>query len=519
MTSGADPQHASERVRQAVEFGPFRYDPLRRVVHAPGGPLRIGSRALELLGVLLEAPGRLYSREELVSRVWQRSVVEETSLRVHMSALRRQLGEGPCQPQYITNVPGRGYAFTAPVRPSRDDHAPGACEMPSRRVPDPHLATLNAPLGREEVLAGISTLLDHARLVSLVGPAGVGKTTVVKAAATSLDSGFRDGTAFADFTGVNDARGVAPEVCRAIGLPSADPGALEDALRERHMLIVLDHCEHVIDAVAALVERLMHRCSGLRFILCGCEPLQVGEEWIYRLRPLAMPDAQVSCSLEELKSYPAIRLFDERARARSVAFSLSDRNAAAVRRICTLLDGVPLALELAAAQVAQVGVRALAASCEGSLALLSRGRRNASPRHRSLHASLAWSCSGLTASEREVLQRLSALPGDFSLREAIALLSGPDRPDHGAMDDVLNLCTRSLLHRQGPGTAEPRYRLFHAMRLFAQEQAPDGAGRRASDVAGWGRDPAVHPPAQRVAAHARPLHRHGGSPCPQSLCV
>ena len=463
----------------SVEFGPYRYDPLRRQVYAAEGPLRIGSRAIELLGVLLESPGRLYSREELVSRVWQRSIVEETSLRVHMSALRRQLGESPRRPQYIKNVPGRGYAFIAPVQPSRVNRTLEVSRPLSTRPMTSAALNLQPLVGRAADIAALGKLLVHARLVSLIGVAGVGKTTVVNMIRASHDHNFKDGATVVDLAAVSETSDVTMEFCRALALPWTGPRSLEDSLREREMLIVLDHAEHVVEAVAALVDRLTHACARLTFLFAGCEPLLLAHEHIYKLAPLALPLQHAPCSAENLLSFPAVRLLFERARARGAAFEITEHNAAAVRRLCMLLDGIPLALELAAARVLDFGVFALASSCESSMALLGHGRRTAVPRHRSIQALLAWSCNSLTERQRDTLQRLSKFHGDFSLRDASAWLSGPDQHDQSLMDDLLALCSKSILHTADSWHTEPKYRLSHAMRLFAQAGS-DGSQRQAT---------------------------------------
>ena len=466
--SGASPQQAGRGPRGAVEFGPFRYEPLQRQVQSPEGPLRIGSRALELLDALLEEPGRLYTHDELVSRVWQRTIVEETSLRVHMSALRRQLRERCAATRYITTVPGRGYAFTAPVRRAALDSAAAIPVHPSARaIP----IAIHAPIGRDDALARVATLATQYRLVSVVGPAGVGKTTVVNAVASANGGSYVDGVLRVDF-----GAGTAPsqallDACRAGGLcRDLESNAPEDALHDRRMLIVLDHGDHVIDAVAVLVNRLMLRCDNLHFLLAGCEPLGIEAERVVRLAPLELPRPGGTDHVDELLRSPAIRLFVDRACANSAAFAFTQDTAADVRRICAFLDGIPLAIELAAARVSTLGVEALATRCEDFLHLLSRGRRTAMPRHQSLRASLACSHDRLNALEQLVLRRLSVLPGDFTLREAADLLADLGQVDQNPLRAMLDMCTKSILHCEDAARAEPRYRLLHAMRLFVREQ-------------------------------------------------
>ena len=462
--SGASPLQAGHGSRGAIEFGPFRYEPLQRQVHSPEGPLRIGSRALELLDALLEEPGRLYTHDELVSRVWRRTIVEETSLRVHMSALRRQLAQRCQTTRYITTVPGRGYAFTAPVRRASADAAAAPAHPSTRAIP----VRLQALFGRDDAIARIAALAGQARLVSVVGPEGVGKTSVVDAVAATNGGTYADGVLRVDLGGVDDPSQALGRACGAAG---GSAGGLEDALHDRRMLIVLDHGDHVIDAVAALVNRLMARCAALRFIVAGCEPLGIEAERTVRLAPLELPAPRAPDDVDALLRSPAIRLFVDRACANSSSFALTPDTAADVRRICAFLDGVPLAIELAAARVSALGVQALASRCEDVLHLLSRGRRTAQPRHQSLRASLACGHDRLTTLEQEVLRRLAALPGEFTLRDAAVLLTDLGHDGQAPIRAVLDMCTKSILHCDDPHGAEPRYRLLHAMRLFVREQA------------------------------------------------
>jgi predicted ATPase/DNA-binding winged helix-turn-helix (wHTH) protein len=471
MRPGESPARAGRGCREAVEFGPFRYEPMQRQVHSPQGPLRIGSRALELLGVLLEEPGRFYSRDELVSRVWQRTVVEETSVRVHMSALRRQLGKACPQTRYITTVPGRGYAFTAPVRgASAGGVAPIPAPSSARAIP----ASLLPPIGREEAIGRVATLVSRSRLVSVVGPEGVGKTTVVNAVAAACAGRFADGVLRVDLGAAREPAQALRDACHAAELLAAartSCDALEEALRGRRLLVVLDHGDHVIDAAAALANRLMRRCGALHFIVAGCEPLGIEAERVYRLAPLELPPPQAACGPDDLLRFPAIRLFAERAWAGNCTFSLAQDEAAAVLRLCAFLDGVPLAIELAAARVSALGVAALALRCDDALHLLTRGRRTAAPRHQSLRAMLAASLGRLTELEREVLRRLSTLAGPFSLGDAAGVLADLGQADQAPIRAVLDMCTKSVLHCEAARDAEPRFRLLHAMRLLLREQA------------------------------------------------
>lgn len=466
MNTSATLVQAAAAPAEVIEFGSFRYEPLRRRLSDAQGPCRIGSRALELLGVLLETPGRFYSRGELEARVWPRSVVEETSLRVHVSALRRVLGDSGGSAKYIANMPGRGYAFVAPVRALG-----GPLAQPA--LPRGHVAPARGVIGRDAVIARLGELSARQRLVSVVGPGGVGKTAAALCVAHSHHDGR--GIGVADFGGVTDAALVATELGRACGV--AVPGdhpvpALERALQHRQLLIVLDNCEHLVEAVAALVARLMRSCPQLRFIATSLEPLDVEGEWVFMLPPLALPSGHHACA-DELMGSPAVQLFVERARSACDSFELTEHNAAAVAKLCVLLDGMPLAIELAAALAASAGVHALAARENELLGLLTRGRRTAPPRHRTLRALLSWGHALLSSSEQRMLQRLTAFPGGFGLADVLALPEVSEA-GHGplqAMHDVLGLCAKSMLMCESQEGGDPRYRLLHAVRLFAAQRA------------------------------------------------
>lgn len=451
-----------------IGFGPFRFDPLRREITGETGVLRIGSRALQLLEVLLESPGRLHSREELVERVWPSTVVEDTSLRVHMSALRRMLGDGVDGARYIANVPGRGYAFVAQVHqftadaPVAAPPAPDAQPLPSR---------LTRTIGRERVIVQLADLLTRERLVSVVGAGGMGKSTVALAVARELQDAFADGVYLVDLSRISDPAFVVVEVGQTHGLNISQgdpPTTIEAALRGKNVLIVVDNCEHLIEAVADLVDRLLRSCPTVRFLTTSRESLQVESEWVFKLPPLAMPSADARLDIADVLSYPAIELFVERARASCASFELTEATAPAARRLCEFLDGIPLAIELAAARVDSLGVQGLASRLESIFELLTRGRRSALSRHRTLQAVLDWSYDLLSDSEKLVLQHLSVFRGAFDLEGAVTVASGPNLPRQRVIDDVLSLCAKSLVVLAAPGDDMLSHRLLYITRLYAE---------------------------------------------------
>ena len=488
MSTGEVVQAPPGTALSAIAFGPFRYDPTHREISDDRGPLRVGSRALNLLGVLLEQPGRLYSRDELVARVWPDTVVEETSLRVHISALRKALGDGVNGARYIANVPGRGYTFVGETKPS--PHVSGSASAigplsaePAAWAASPPPATpslpprLTRPIGREHAIAQLADLLARERLVTVVGAGGMGKTTVALAVAQGLSRLYPDGACLVELSQLSDPVLVAAELGRTQGLivsPGDSPAVLEAALRSKQLLFVLDNCEHVVDAAAFLVNRLMRTCPGLHFLATSREPLEIEAEWVFKLPPLAMPAPDEPLDLQDLLAYPAIQLFVERAQANGDSFELTDAHAPAVRQLCGFLDGIPLAIELAAARLDSLGVQGLLRRLGNAFELLTRGRRTALSRHRTLQAVMDWSYDLLSDSERLVLQRLSVFRGAFDLDGAVAIAACPQLNLQQVIEDVLSLTAKSLIALASADDNLLLHRLLYVTRLYAEKRLANG---------------------------------------------
>jgi len=464
----------------SASFGPFRLHPARRQLLDDGAPVRLGSRALELLCALVEAGGAVLSREALVARVWPSTVVEETSLRVHIAALRKALGDGQDGRRYIVNVVGRGYAFVAPVswRPVGE-----AALAPSAEVPASHNlpVRLMRAVGRDDVVAALAERVMQRSLVSVVGPGGVGKTTVALAVAERRIRDFADGLCFIDLAPVSEPDAVAGTLLSALGVAAPAQGSLRalcDALGERHMLIVLDNCEHLVGNVAALAEALIQAAGGLHILATSREPLNVEGEAVHRLSGLASPDPLVPIDVEQALRYPAVQLFVERAAANTDSFALSGANLAPVLQLCHRLDGMPLAIELAAGRVGVLGVRGLVDGLDGPSGLLGSGKRSAPARHRTLGAMLDWSYRLLGESEQRALCALAVFRRAFSLESACAIAGGDAASPRLVGECLMNLIDKSLVASDAGGDVVS-YRLLETTKAFALERLVEAGNEHA----------------------------------------
>lgn len=463
----------------ALAFGPFILDRARKQLLENDRALRLGGRAFDLLTALTERAGEVLSRQELEAKVWPHTIVEETSLRVHVSALRKILGDGIGGARYIANVPGRGYSFVVPVTalhgeaaaPAPSPTVTNAAPIPTRRTHNLP-ARLNHAIGRTAITRMLGERLASRRLVSIVGSGGMGKTTVALAVAESQLGRYPDGVWFVDLAPLTDPARVPRALASALQISASaeDPWAtLRDPLRESRMLIVLDNCEHVIDAAASLVERVLREAPAVHILATSREALEAEGEWVHRLAALEAPVPDDPVDLERALMYPAIQLFAERASASSDAFVLTDENIATVAHLCRQLDGMPLAIELAAGRIDSLGLQGLADRLDEMFALLTRGRRTVLPRHRTLQALLDWSHDLLTDIERVVLRRLSIFPAGFTLDSACAVLASDELPSTAVVDGVMGLAAKSLVAVDVSGETV-LHRLLYTTRTYAADK-------------------------------------------------
>ena len=452
-----------------LAFGNAIVQAAKRQLLLDGQPAKLGARAFDLLQALIERRDHVVSKNELLDLVWPDVVVEENNLQVQISTLRKLLG-----PTTIATIPGRGYRFTAPTSGAPEP----ATAVPTARPPGPESAVLppgNLPgqltplQGRERECEELLGDIERHALVSIVGAAGIGKTALAVAVAHTLRDHYGDGAWLVELGSVADPGQVPQAVAQALrfslGGAAPAPAELVAKLRSQSLLLVLDNCEHLVDAVAALAKSVLAQASGVRMIVTSQSVLNVVEERRFKLEPLAVPGPD---DAPDPSRFGALRLFEARARAADPRFGLSGVNAEAVADICRQLDGVPLAIELAAARVRLLGVQGVRERLGERFRLLTGGARNALHRHQTLHAALDWSHALLSPEEQAVLRRLSVFVGGFTLELAQTMAADAQFDEWAVLDALSALVDKSLV--AADAAEPPRYRLLESTRAYALEK-------------------------------------------------
>jgi predicted ATPase/DNA-binding winged helix-turn-helix (wHTH) protein len=471
-----------EQEGATLAFGPFRLDPKRPALLEHDRAVPLGGRAIELLVALAQRAGEVVGKDDLIARVWRGSQMDDSNLRVHVAAVRRALRDGQDGQRYIVNIPGRGYSFVAPVNTIDDARAqPARDEGRLPRAPLPPLATWVH--GRDAMIEQLCAQLLQRRFVTLVGPGGIGKTTVALAVAHRMASACADGACFVDFSSIREPPLVSATIAAALGLSVLSQDvtpAVALHLARMELLLVLDNCEHVVGTAAGVAERIVAEAPGVRLLCTSREPLRASGERVHRLPPLASPGPAAGITADQALTFSCVQLFTERVAANVNGFQLDDGDAPLVSEICRRLDGNALAVELAASRVPAFGMRELADRLDDRFRLLTGGRRTALPRHRTLAATLDWSYDLLPPQEQRVLNRLSVFAGDFSLEGAVAVAVMPGDPTGPVVSHLADLVAKSLI--VATTTAHGvRYRLLETTRLYAAEKL--GRGDEAAAVA------------------------------------
>lgn len=441
-----------------VQFGPFVLKSGRRTLTRDGSPVTLGSRALDILACLTSNAGRLLTNSEIIRHAWPDTFVDDTNLRVHISAIRRALGDTKRESVYIANIPGRGYTFIAEV--IRKTHA--TAELRPSATLQGSAAERRGVIklfGRSRVVDTLSSKLLETRLLTIVGPGGIGKSTVARA----LLGRSSAEVLWIDLAELSSGELISTELASKLDILSRSDdidGKIAEMLEGRDIVIVLDSCEHVVDEAARFVECILGMTSSPRFLATSREPLRADGEWVQRLSPLDMP--QTGTSVDEAMKSPAVQLFVERAAACRGGYTLSDEDVSHVVELCRQVDGIALAIELAAARMDTMSAKTLSTSLRDSFRVLSRGRRTALLRHQTLRATLDWSYFVLTPEEQTAIQQLSIFRGWFTADAASAVLDDPD-------DVIENLVSKSLLVAEALSDTT-RYRLLDTTRFYAVEK-------------------------------------------------
>lgn len=467
---------AINRTDGGLSFGPFNLLVNERLLTKEGVPVELGARALDILIALTSTPNEIVSKKHLLSRVWPDVIVEEGSLRFHMNGLRKALGDGRGNARYITTLPGRGYCFVAPVsRPAspRDDTPVLAGNFPYANLP----SRLSRMVGRDEDVLKLSAQLNASRFVTIVGAGGVGKTTVAIAVGHHLIDAFSGTLLFVDLGTLSDPDLVTAGMASMLGLSVQSNDATPNLiayLRNKRILLILDTCEHLLETVAPLAASIIDAAPQVHILATSREALRVEGEHIYRLDALACPPDDPALTAAAVRAFPATQLFMERAVASGARLDISDAEAPIVASICRKLDGVALAIELAARRVESYGLQQTAALLDQRLTLLWLGSRTAPPRQKTLQATLDWSFGLLTELERVVLRRLAVFVGLFTLDAALEVVTSAALDRSTVLGAIDSLVSKSIV-ATNPLGAMIRYRILDTTRAYALEINIDDA--------------------------------------------
>src|SRR5579859_717143 len=446
-------------------FGPFRLFPRQHLLLQNGTPVSLGSRAFDILVALVECAGELLEKDALIARVWSGVTVEESNLRAQMTALRQVLAEGGMGESYVVTEPGRGYRFVAAVVRSTSDPVQAQVVPKGSNLP----GRLTRPIGRAQVVAMVGSRLQRSRFITIIGPGGIGKTTVALAVAEELMPSYKDGVRFVDLAPLSDPQLVPSALASVLGVAirSESPyPALTSFLKDKHMLLLLDNCEHVVEEAAVLAEEVLRGAPRVHILATSREPLRAEDERVQRLLPLEIAPASAGLTAAEALTFPAIQLFVERAAATADGYELTDADAPVVAQICRRLDGIALAIELAAGRTDAFGVRGVAARLDNLFTLLTRGRRTALPRHQTLSATFDWSYVLLSETERVVLRRLGVFAGRFTMGAASAVAGDDDLAAADVDENIADLVEKSLVGADVGGEVV-YYRLTDTARAYA----------------------------------------------------
>ncbi len=445
----------------------------RRELRSRGIPVPLGGRAFEIVTVLVQSASELVTKDHMMERVWPGAIVGEGTLHVHISAVRKALGPDRAM---LKTVSGRGYRLLGSWKPQQRDATAAPVYSALTRTSGASPANNFPPVitrlvGRASAAQFVRDLVSAYRVVTLTGPGGIGKTALAIKAVRYLLPDFEDGGGLVELASLSDPGLVPSTVAATLGLKLTGEISAESVARVvggRHLLLVLDNCEHVIDAVASLVETFTRLCPRTTIVATSREILRIDGEAVYRVPPLDVP-ALGQAAPDTIMQYSAVELFVARTKALNAGFSPTAEDLASIATICRHLDGIPLAIEFAAARAAVLSVQGVAAGLHDRFALLTAGRRTALPRQRTLRATLDWSHELLPETERQLLRRLSVFPGGFTVDAAAAVMTDTGFDASAVLDGIANLVAKSWAALDKSGAAA-RWTLLETIRAYAVEK-------------------------------------------------
>jgi predicted ATPase/DNA-binding winged helix-turn-helix (wHTH) protein len=457
-----------------IQIGRLSVQLATRQVYLEGNRVQIGSRAFDILELLIGANGDLVKKEDLLNRVWPESFVEENNIQVQISALRRLLGDDR---ELIKTVPGRGYRLDVQAVVADSDKVSNASDergCGDVAVPTNLPASTSVLIGREEAIDDVSQMLQTARMLTLAGSGGIGKTRLAIEVARGLFGRFPDGVYLVSLASATDRKTVLQAVGKALQPKLANaPASLEDITTEvgqRRVLVVLDNCEHVLDSAAELAQTLLHGNPGTHLLAASREALRVPGETVYTVATLGVPDHDAQS--HEVLECSAVKLFLSRARALNPCFSCDEQSILLTGTVCRRLDGIALAIELAAARAVVLGIQTLEAHLDDRFRVLTGGHRTALPRHQTLKATLDWSYALLDGDEQVLLRRLGIFVNAFTMAAVVAVVGDEWRKQGKAINALAGLIAKSLVLVDS-AVQERRYRLLETTRAYALEKLDD----------------------------------------------
>jgi predicted ATPase/DNA-binding winged helix-turn-helix (wHTH) protein len=447
----------------------------RRELRARGIPVPLGGRAFEVMTVLVQSASEFVTKDHLMERVWPGAIVGEGTIHVHISAVRKALGPDR---GLLKTASGRGYRLLGSWTPQQREAAAPVYSSPPRTsgLPPPNNfpPLITRLIGRAAACQFVRDLVSAYRVVTLTGPGGIGKTSLAIKAVRYLLPDFEDGGWIVELASVSDPGLVPSTVAATLGLKvtgEISPESVARAVGGRRLLLVLDNCEHVIDAAANLAETLTRLCPRTTIVATSREVLRIDGESVYRVPPLDVPAAGQAAP-DTIMQYSAVELFVARTKALNASFSPHAEDLASIAAICRRLDGMPLAIELAAASAAALGIAQVSAGLRDRFALLTRGRRTALPRQRTLRATLDWSYELLPETERRLLRRLCVFAGGFTVDSAAAVMADTGLEAATVTDCIANLVTKSLIALD-PAPGATRWTLLETIRAYTLEKLAD----------------------------------------------